>query len=202
MTFDKECDLCGNKRYIQEDNYRVKCKCLIEKEIREYLTPMYLNDVKWFKRGSFDTNIKFVMDKKPLLKVGIPWLEFKKYVKSFLLNTGCKYSHETVSPEDVFYTFFHRTEDDSFERLKKVDILILNLASESNNKEYSNNLLILLEHRANLGLRTWIHDPEGFKYVNSRYSKALQSFIDPIPQFLPDTSKKKVEEENEDEGEE
>ncbi|WP_038934301.1 hypothetical protein [Bradyrhizobium japonicum] len=97
-----------------------------------------------------------LLDTKKLRFDNVAQGRFKMVVKSFLLNTGMKFTHSTASGYDIVQAYLTNTDEMLFDRAKAVDLLILYLVSDPKNGHYGNILTSLIEARDLRNKHTWL----------------------------------------------
>ena len=143
------CGKCDNG-YIMQDGKRVECLCMLKARAKEYLTPTYLN-AKYMR----DLEVAPLVDNNILLDT-VSQDYFKSLAKSFLLNTGMKYRHLTVTGYDCLQAYLTNSESGIFEHYSTIDLLFLYLAFDPKCNSYGLIFTSLLEKR-NLNRKpTWI----------------------------------------------
>lgn len=152
-----------------------KCKCLLRKEIRFYLTPLYADAPYVIDEVSFAMS-----EGKDLLLQGRQ-SPFKAFVKSFLLSTGAEYSHATVSAADLFQTHFNSAHVgmEEWNRLLNVDILILYLAYDTPNRTYGDIILSVMEKRNFNRKATWVYSDKPYlsEVFQRMYTKEFVDYL-------------------------
>lgn len=145
-------EYCGkcDHGYIMRDGKRMECLCVLKAKAREYLTPTYM-DAK-YDRGVDPSKL----EGRNILMDTVTQPYFKSLVKSFLLNTGMKYKHLTVTGYDCLQAYLTNTETHIFDWYAKIDFLILYLAFDPRCSSYGVIITSLLEKRAMNKIPTWI----------------------------------------------
>jgi hypothetical protein len=78
-------------------------------------------------------------------------------VKSFLLVTGQRFSHRTLTPYDIFLLYLANLKERGLDNLAShVDVLIIRFGIDPPNNSYQSVLPWLIRRRRDLGLSTWI----------------------------------------------
>ena len=136
---DSSCPKCrGNRYFINEQGKQQECECVLRERALTYLTPTYASAsyIKTFKADA--------LRGENILLEGQPQSVFKTIAKSFLLNTGMSYHHETVTAHDVMQAYLTNTDTKELFRLTDVDLLILFLVHDPANRSYGQVLSSLL----------------------------------------------------------
>lgn len=149
---DSACPSCSGVGYVKaESGPYQKCGCIVKQEALAYLTPVYA-DATWTK--TFDAAMA---EKHLRLRFEGAQTVFKGAVKSFLLNSGMKYSHRTVTAHDVLQAYLTDSETRDFYKLKTTDFLVLYLVSDPPNKSYGKIMTSLIESRLLTKKITWVY---------------------------------------------
>ncbi len=174
---DQSCQECKGLGIIYkiEDGKTIpkKCKCLLRKEIRHYLTPPYADAQYLIDEAYFSA-----MEGKDIIIQGRQSL-LKTFVKSFLLSTGAEYSHVTVTAADLFQKHFNsaNTGMDEWNRILNVDILILYLAFDTPNRTYGDIFQSVMEKRNFNKKVTWVYSDKS--YLSESYQRLYtKEFVD------------------------
>lgn len=148
----KNVEYCGecDHGYIMRDGKKMECLCVLKARAREYLTSTYM-DAK-YDRGVDPS----VLEHRNILMDTVSQPYFKSLVKSFLLNTGMKYRHITVTAYDCLQAYLTNSETHLFDSYGKIDFLVLYLAFDPRCSSYGVITTSLLEKRAMNKLPTWI----------------------------------------------
>lgn len=169
-----DCPECAGRGYVlSADTQQRKCSCLLKQEALHYLTPTYA-EAKYMKE----------FDPKPLAGKNIllqsnPQALYKSIFKSFLLNTGMKYSHATVSGYDVMQAYLTNTDGSEFTRQSELDVLLLYLVADPMNRSYSNVITSLIQKRTFNQKATWVYTPSKISdaIFTNLYGQELSEFI-------------------------
>lgn len=143
---------CGGLRYtVGEDGVYKECKGVLVHRLRKYLTPMYHN------LPNLPLNTARYEDKS-LYYQGVKSVAFKRFVRNFLLLTGAKYSHATLTGQDIIEAYVgNPNAEATMEHIMAVDYLILYLDNDPPNVVYDEVLTMLLEKRAMKGKTVWVY---------------------------------------------
>lgn len=112
---------------------------------------------------------------------------FKSYVKSFLLNSGMRYTHRTVTPQEIISAYVSNEGRADFNHLKQVQLLILYVHIDPPNRQYGTIMTSIIEERKLRGLPTWLYTPGSVSTTSfgNIYSPEFQALItgsfDPAP---------------------
>ena len=173
---DPNCEICKGLGYEPTAfrGTRRKCVCLLKKEVPIYLTPVYAN-AKYIDTFQVDSVVN-----KDILMMSCPQPQFKSFFKSFLLNTGMKYSHQTVFAHDVMQAYLSRDDENAYTALSRFDILVIFLVIDPPNKAYAQILISLLEKRAMHGRVSWIFSQNELKSekFQNLYSSEFAEFVE------------------------
>lgn len=117
---------------------------------------------------------------KDILISSCPQSLYKSIFKSFLLNTGMRYRHLTLSGYDIMQAYLTNTDQQDFTRASEVDILLLYLTADPFNRAYSNVITSLIQKRRFNSFSTWIYTPHRIKEgaFTALYGSELAEFID------------------------
>ncbi|MBF0527428.1 MAG: hypothetical protein HQK56_20285 [Deltaproteobacteria bacterium] len=144
------CPECNGSGYLWGVKGKKECSCKLKARALEYLTPMYA-DARYYKE--LDTSK--LLNKNIYCKTNDKHA-FKTAVKSFLLNTGMKFKHLTVTPYDLLQLYLRDAEDKGFSRLFGIDYIFIMFIADPKNGHYGNIISSLLESRDLRGTKTWI----------------------------------------------
>ena len=175
---EKDCPICrggGSMRNPENPLEFQTCECVEKKKIQRYLTPTYAGAAR-IPFESFKTEMYY---RKNILIHNLAQNIYQSIVKSFLLYTGYKHSHLTVSGHDILDAYFKQFEQNALQPLLNVEYLFIYLCVDPINKQYSANIPSLFEKRRQSGLFTWVYtnkeiNSEPFKRI---YSSELVEFI-------------------------
>lgn len=150
---DKDCVSCKGKGVVDIGGGKKReCLCVLRGRVREYLTPFY-EKATYLK----NMNVSGAVSKLDILiqkeSVGL----FKAVFKSYLLSHGMVKSHKTLSGFEVMNAYLNKEDGGSYPRLFEVEVLVLYLVGDPNNREYSPVLCSLLESRKSRGKQTWVY---------------------------------------------
>ncbi|MFA5071330.1 MAG: hypothetical protein WC511_03055 [Candidatus Pacearchaeota archaeon] len=172
---DINCPQCKGQGVVYSSSGEVlDCPCKIIRKKRAYLTPQYA-DAYWNK----DLDISKLQGKNLILECNRP--TFQSFVKSFLLNSEREYHHYTIFGNALFQFYFSARESKDWANLcEKVDIVILMLTHDANNKMYGSILTQFLEKRILLKLPVWIFAPQGrlSEDFQTKYSLSFSSYLE------------------------
>ena len=172
-----DCTICKDKKYNQEGSIRVECKCALEVRAINYLTPMYKKSK--FLESLSNFILKF--EGKNLLFNGTQ-NRMKDVLRTFLYKSLMKYSHDSVTANEIFGYHFLSNKTNDYEDLKKVNLLIILLMGDPPNKNYGLLISSLIRARTGRGLGTWVYAPtllnskDGSSFT-SLYSVELNEFL-------------------------
>ena len=173
---DPACTSCQGSGYVKPEGRTafVKCGCIVKQEALQYLTDVYAGAsyVKQFNPAQ--------MQQHKLLRFeAAPQTTFKTCVKSFLLNTGMKYSHATVSAQDVLHAYLKSSELPDWRKLSSVDLLILYLVTDPKNGSYGRIMESLVESRNRHGLATWVYSkhPVSSPAFSESYQREFATYV-------------------------
>lgn len=155
---DPNCEICSGTGVAVREGARRECTCVLRKRAQHYLTPVY-TEAKWRHDHKVDPwlrNVLYVGDLST----------FKSHVKSVLLNTGMKYTHETVTPQDVVDRFVSSDGRESFNALRTADVLCLVFITDPRNREYERLLSYVIDSRHMTGRFTWVYSERPPANVN------------------------------------
>lgn len=168
-----DCPDCHGRGYVWHNEQQLKCNCLLKQEALHYITPTYA-DAKYIK--AFDPGP--MLGKKILIHNESQAL-YKSIFKSFLLNTGMKYTHATASGYEVMQAYLTNTESQEYTRLSNLDLLALYLVADPFNRAYSNVLISLIQKRDFSKKATWLYTP--YKITDpiftNLYGQELSTFV-------------------------
>lgn len=169
-----DCPECHGRGYVWKGEQQLKCACLLKQEALYYLTSTYA-EAKYIKE--FDP--KPLLGKNLLLQTTKQGL-YKSVFKSFLLNTGMRFSHDTVSGYDVMQAYLTNSESNEFTRLSTLDTLMLYLVADPMNRSYSNVLTSLIQKRTFNQKATWVYTPYKIKegIFTNLYGVELAEYLD------------------------
>lgn len=169
-----DCPSCHGRGYVWSDTQQLKCNCLLKQEALYYLTPTYA-DAKYIKTFNPEPLIG-----RDVLLQGDAQSTYKAIFKSFLLNTGMKFTHATTSGYDVMQAYLTNTEGAEFTRLATLDVLLLYLVADPMNRSYSNVITSLIQKRSFLKKATWVYTPYKVKdaIFTNLYGLELAEFLD------------------------
>ena len=173
---DVDCPKCGGSPGLMSsgDGRKIKCICILVQEAKQYLTPVYAN-AKYIKSFKAQELIG-----KNMLIDSVPQMAFKAVIKSFLLNTGMRYSHITATAYDILQAYLTDTEHRLFKSMAEVQYLIIFLVADPRNRSYGDIIVSLLEKRANYGLTTILYSSKHVGHCDFRaaYSDKLTKFLE------------------------
>jgi hypothetical protein len=175
MSGDPACPICGGLGTVEvSQRQRRDCECVIRARAIRYLTPAYAGE-RWIK----SMKVESIEGGMQLLIQDTTDPVFKTLVKSFLLNTGMRYDHETATGYDVIQGWIRNGETGMLSRYQTVPLLLLRLAGDYRNAAYSETLVPLLQERLQMGLRTWVFVPFGVKrdQFAQNYQAEVQRYI-------------------------
>ena len=108
FTLDPACPTCHGTGVMQEGSRLLECTCVLRQRIAHYLTTQYGPEISWHHNFPAEQ----YMHKDVLIENTGQWSvsEFRRLafaaVKSFLLLTGRRFSHRTLTPYEVFRHLF------------------------------------------------------------------------------------------------
>lgn len=168
-------EYCGNcdHGYITEsDGSKRECSCVLKARAIHRLTPTYasakfvrtLQTEKWEHRN--------VLVEDCTLET------FKTIFKTFFLNTGIKYRHETYSSFDIFQSYVGNSEI-KMEHLRDVELLNICCISDAKYSNFGDVLTTLIKSRTLKGRYTWLYSPVPVKSQDFMdiYGTELTSYI-------------------------
>lgn len=175
-----DCPECKGTGFTAQENGRQgqQCLCVLKQEALRYLGDIYAS-------ASFIKTLDVTpLVGKNLLLQDKTQTQFKSIVKSFLLNTAMRNSHSTASGYDVVQAYLTNSDSNEFTRLKSVDLLVLYLNADPNNKAYGNILTSLINDRMFKNRHTWIYTPAPVKSAQFRFT-----YGEDFANFVSDGSK-------------
>ena len=159
FTLDPACPTCHGTGVMQEGSRLLECTCVLRQRIAHYLTPQYGPEISWdphFRPAAY-------LDKDVLLEntgaLGEPQYRELAFaaVKSFLLVTGQRFSHRTLTPYDIFLLYLANLKERGLDNLvARVDLLIILFGIDPPSSSYQTVLPWLIRRRRDLGFSTWI----------------------------------------------
>ena len=181
------CGKCDNG-YVTVDGKKVECLCQLKAKAQTYLTPTYVN-AKYLR----DLNVTPFLGKNILLDT-VPQEQFKSLFKSFILNTGMKFKHMTVTGYDCLQAYLTNTEAHIFDQYVHIDLLVLYLAYDPRCNSYGTIFTTLLEKRSLVKRPTWIYSNTSInsnifleKYGDKLVNYCRENFIQVNPNPQPST---------------
>lgn len=171
-----DCTDCGGMGQVRPEGAKAyhKCGCVLVQEAHQYLTTTY--------KGA--TYIKALNYKDFLKKInyrfeGMPTSRFKSYVKSFLLNSGMRFTHRTVTPQEIITAYVSSDGKSDFVNMKQVQLLILFVHIDPPNRQYGSIMTSIIEERKLRGLPTWLYTPGSVSTTafGNTYSPEFQALI-------------------------
>ena len=167
-------EFCGkcDSGYIIQDGKRVECLCMLKARAQNYLTPTYVNS-KYMR----DFNVTPLVDQNILLDT-VSQEYYKSLVKSFLLNTGMKYKHLTVTGYDLLQAYLNNSETGLFEYYSKIDLVFIYLAFDPKCNSYGIIITSLLEKRSLYKKPTWI-----FSNMSINSNAFLERYGDKLSEY-------------------
>jgi len=166
--------MCNGKgRVPGKKKGTVRCACLLRQEAIIYLTDIYAN-AKYIK--GLNANL---LKGKNLFIDQDAQRTFKAAIKSFLLNTGMKYRHMTVSAHDILTFYLGKMEGPEYRTMESIDILILYLVADPRSKSYGDIIISILEKRNLRNLPTWVFTNKliSSQQFKDAYSIKLSNFL-------------------------
>lgn len=166
---DPSCTACGGSGYVKPEGRPsfVKCGCVVKQEALQYLTDVYAGAT--FAKT---LNPAPLLANKLLRFEAVAQPSFKTLVKSFLLNTGMKHSHATVSAREVLDAYLTNPGEPTWRNLCRVDLLILYLVTDPKNGSYGKIMESLIEDRTRHGKSTWIYSK--FPVTQPNFAESYQ----------------------------
>ena len=145
------CPTCGGSKYIRLPEGGVEaCDCTLKERALNYLTPIYAN-AKFLKDFKCDSLLK-----RNILVDGQSPEAFKTFVKSFLLNTGMKFSHKTKTAHDLLQAMLTESESGEWSQIEHTDILFIYPSIDPPNRSYGQIIQSMIEKRTLVKKPTWI----------------------------------------------
>lgn len=171
------CNKCKDSKVIySKEGIPIKCTCLYVEEIKNYLTPLYLDALYTEQENILP--ILSTAEKINLIFNSVSWEKIRMIVKSYLLYTKRKYSHITTTPTEIIRN--HINNPEIYDSYKSVNLLIIKFGSDVFNSHYQYIIPNLLEHRKIYPNRkTWVAttmDPEKQQFVD-HYGRPVVDFI-------------------------
>ena len=185
LTPDPACPTCHGTGVMEEDGRLLECTCLLRQRVRHYLTPRYGPGITWdahFRPEPYLGKDVLLENTRTLPESQYRQLAFAA-VKPFLLVTGRRFAHRTVSPYDIIQLYLANRDEHGLDSLaERVAVLIILFGIDPPNGSYKSVLPWLLRRRRELGLVTWIVssiplDADGFKKNYPELSERLMACI-------------------------
>ena len=124
-----------------------ECPCVLKNRALNYLTPEYASALY-----TKTMNVARLEGKDLFM---FPSGNYKTLVKSFLLNTGMRYTHSTVSAYDIMQAYLGQAGEGVWQRLQNVDLLVLIMQLDPPNRAYTEVVGSMIQSRNRIGKRTW-----------------------------------------------
>jgi hypothetical protein len=159
FTLDAACPTCHGTGVMEEGRRLLECTCVLRQRISHYLTPQYGPEISWhhnFPREQF-MHMDVLLENTGALREPLYRELALAAVKSFLLVTGQRFSHRTLTPYDIFLLYLANLKERGLDNLAShVDVLIIRFGIDPPNNSYQSVLPWLIRRRRDLGLSTWI----------------------------------------------
>lgn len=183
------CPHCQGTGVVREAQILAECMCLRRQRVLHYLTPTYGPQIAWdpqFQPEPYRGKDVFIQNPD-----GLPIPEFQRVayalVKSFLLTTGLRLSHRTLTPYEVFRRLFETTDARSLNELTgAADVLILFFGGDEPRDTYATQLPWLIRKRRERHAATWLLMALGFD--DSRFKKSYKELAEPLRECIADGS--------------
>jgi hypothetical protein len=146
---------------MEEAGRLYECTCLLRQRILHYLTPQYGPGIDW----DTDFPAQQYLNHDVLIEniTNQPMAQFRRSafatIKSFLLLTGCQFSHRTVRPWDIFLQYLDGSDRRGFETLTsriQLLVIVLNGDDPRREKNYPREIPWLIRKRHDQNLFTWV----------------------------------------------
>jgi hypothetical protein len=156
------CDMCKDTKIIKIEGKEVKCRCLVEREIKSWLHPT----LKLLIRRA--TNLSINLKKHLWLKNAttvvfkrVPIKNYNSQILGYLIATYY-WSYMKTTPYYILtggdYTESYVNGDHV--KYEKVPHIFLKLGVDNFNKTLETTIYTLIQKRDSLGLKTWVYvDP-------------------------------------------
>lgn len=185
------CTECGGLGYRETADFRIQtCICVIRQRAINYLTPAFAQELWVTPADGFDTSVLdgrnvFIQNQDKMPDISFNRI-FHIAVKSFLLNHRMKLSFYNCSGGRELMDCAFPSDDEEhsrYRRMESVDLLLLYLAGDTTNKEYSRAMTSLLRYRTLHGKATWVVTPYRLipddGYLDQVYGREFVSYVKP-----------------------
>jgi hypothetical protein len=160
FVLDPSCPNCGDTGVMEEGSRLLECICVLQQRVTHYLTPTYGTDIPWDPEFPFSRYVgkDVLIENSGQLPAALFRRRALGAVKSYLLLTGRRLSHQTLRPYEVFRRLFATDDAPGFEQLcSGVRLLILSFDGDDPwKKTYPRELPWVLRLRRDHSLATWI----------------------------------------------
>lgn len=190
-----DCPCCRGSGVVREARGLLECTCLLRQRAVHYLTPRYGPGITW--DADFDPKAyqgRDVIIRNPA-RLSIPQFRQAAYsaVKSFLLTTGMRLSHSTLTPYDVFRHLFKTDDTQALHELSRaLDVLVLIFEGDEPRETYATQLPWLIRKRRDEGVATWLllaidtTDDRFGKDKGKNYVQDYKRLADPLNECIAD----------------
>ena len=158
-----ECKLCRDKKVVERNGTMQKCLCVIQKEVKEYLSVFPDNT---------PVDKKMIISKidRNMLFEGIDVKIFQKRAKSFMFKQFFKDEHPNYMFMSVNeYTSYYVVGD--ADDIIYVPYLFLTMGRDNYNVSQLTTITTLLTTRLEIGRKTWV-----YIYPNVTKSKLVEYY--------------------------
>ncbi len=187
FTLSADCPTCHGAGVMAEGRRLLECTCVLRQRIAHYLTRQYGPEISWhhnFPREQFMHKDVLLENTAALREPQYRKLAFAA-VKSFLLVTGQRFSHRTLTPYDIVLFYLANLEERGLDNLAaRVDVLIIRLGIDPPNKSYQSVLPWLIRRRREFGFSTWILS--AISPNSDAFEKNYPNLREPLMQCIAD----------------
>lgn len=154
------CPECNGTGFLEKEHGGSECPCVLKNRALGYLTPEYASALY-----TKTLNVERLEGKDLFIfQAG----NYKGLVKSYLLNTGMRFSHLTGTAYDIMQAYLGLSGEGNWQRYQNVDFLVLIMQLDPPNRSYTEVVGSMIKSRHRMGKRTWIiardmHDSTSFK---------------------------------------
>ena len=148
-----------------------ECMCKLRERALKYLTPVYAEENYITKLNADLLKGNFILNSSQ---------NPKSLIKSFLLNSGMIYTHQTVSAYDIIQAYLTNSEEKLYNHYRDVGMLVVFLIRDPKNVAYGQVISSLLQSRILSKKITWIvtQNPIHSEDFKRMYGSDLSEFLE------------------------